>query len=312
MINRITDIIPRPGRDFVYKVLASLPGKTLCVDVGAAAGLTTRQIRTTGGAAMEVVAFEPFPDNARLFVQQTRDLTNVRLVTKAVGHLQGQADFLVPQVVNGSERDWEEFGGYSSVGFLVDWPSLRDWTRDFRRALRNVVKIAHGRLSPKGHQLPVQVTTLDAEFAGRTIDFLKIDVQGGEDKVLVGANNLLTTGAIPLIYLEWNGHRATIELLEDHGYRVFDSTYAVFPRGTPLSDFERLGLERIGDLHLSSGQDAYEMILNGGNLTPEQVVSQARAMGFAGIQTDLIAVLPSRLPEFLSAIRSLAATAVTN
>lgn len=307
MIRRITEVVPRPYRDLIYDLVAQLPAKRLCVDVGAAAGLTTRRIRTTGDSQMQVIAFEPFPGNASLFARETRDLTNVTFVAKAVGSEVGRAAFLVPQVVEGHEKDWENYQGYSSVGFLVDWPSLADWKRDFRRALRDVAKIVLGRLSRRGRWMYVDETTLDKEFPASRLDFLKIDVQGGEEKVLLGATTLLRSGNIPLIYLEWNGHRPVVELLGDCRYIVFDSVYAVFPRGTPLAKFEQLGLERIGELHLSSGQTAYEMILSKGSLSPMAVVDKAREMGLAGIQTDLIAVHDSYFPDFLAAVRRLPA-----
>ena len=312
MIRRITDFLPKPEHDFIYDVLARMPPTRLCVDVGAAAGQATRRIRKAGGPDTAVVAFEPFPGNEQFFAKETRDLTNVSLVWKAIGDQVGSAEFLVPQVVTGTEKSWEGYAGYSSTGFLTDWPSAKDWRSDFRRSLRDVAKIALSRVSKKGRRLTVDTTTLDKEFKGRKIDFLKIDVQGGEERVLLGAAGLLADGSIPLIYLEWNGSHAVVDLLHRFGYQVFDSVYVVFPRGAPRSKFEDLGLQFVGDVALSSGQPAYEMILNGGSMSPADVVNRARAIGMAGIQTDLIAVHPSQLQAFMEALKGTLATAVSD
>lgn len=308
MIRRITEFLPNPKRDFIYDVLARIPSTRLCVDVGAAAGQATRRIRQAGGPDTAVVAFEPFPGNEQYFAKETRDLTNVSFVWKAVGDEVGKAEFLVPQVVTGTEKSWGGYAGYSSTGFLTDWPSVKVWRSDLRRALRDVAKIVLSRVSKKGQRLTVDTTTLDKEFAGRKIDFLKIDVQGGEERVLLGAAGLLAAGSIPLIYLEWNGPRAVVELLHRFGYAVFDSVYVVFPRGAPRSRFEELGLQFVGDVDLSSGQPAYEMILNGGSIPPTDVVNRARAIGMAGIQTDLIAVHPNHLQVFMEALKGTLAT----
>lgn len=58
---------------------------------------------------------------------------------------------------------------------------------------------------------PVAVTTLDAYAAENgvdVIDYLKIDVEGHEREVLVGARGLLTTGRVRAIQMEVNAHNA--------------------------------------------------------------------------------------------------------
>lgn len=48
----------------------------------------------------------------------------------------------------------------------------------------------------------VSTANLDAEFAGKQIDILKMDVQGSELDILKGASKLLQAGDIKLIYTE--------------------------------------------------------------------------------------------------------------
>jgi len=56
-----------------------------------------------------------------------------------------------------------------------------------------------------GKSVLVPVTTLDARFfPGHSLDVLKIDVQGAEPNVLLGARNLIQQGQIRHIIMEWN------------------------------------------------------------------------------------------------------------
>lgn len=50
---------------------------------------------------------------------------------------------------------------------------------------------------------PVETDTLDNLFAGRTIDILKLDTQGAELDILVGASELLRQGAISILVTEF-------------------------------------------------------------------------------------------------------------
>ena len=91
----------------------------------------------------------------------------------------------------------------------------------------------------------VNVTTLDEYCAAHQIDYidvLKIDTQGFEENVLIGAENLLKNGAISLIQLELTiseiyEEPLTIYDVEKHlvplGYKLFGSSRA----GNLLSDY---------------------------------------------------------------------------
>ena len=76
----------------------------------------------------------------------------------------------------------------------------------------------------------VPVLTLDGLVGDRTVDGLKVDVEGAETLVLKGARKLLAERRIKLIQLEWNESsvdllgedRAPIaKLLSDNGYRLY-------------------------------------------------------------------------------------------
>jgi FkbM family methyltransferase len=87
------------------------------------------------------------------------------------------AEFIVPSIVQGTEPGWIEYTGYSSVGFISD----------------NKKKFApQARYnSPRSRVLKVNTTTIVKEFPKEIINFMKVDVQGAEKKVLIGAFSLL-------------------------------------------------------------------------------------------------------------------------
>jgi FkbM family methyltransferase len=76
----------------------------------------------------------------------------------------------------------------------------------------------------------VPVLTLDGLIGERTVDGLKVDVEGAEILVLKGAERLLSQQRIKLIQLEWNESSVALleqdrtplaELLRSNGYELF-------------------------------------------------------------------------------------------
>ncbi len=285
---RINERLLNPERDFIYDFLPALPFR-LAVDIGAAAGVDSRRLSLAGGDDLEVVAFEPFPGNLKHFEETTRDLSNVRLVQKAISDKVGAAGFLVPSTVQGNEPDWEEFAGYSSVGYLA--------TRFGIDALKRMIRAGLGANDgppsrASSSRMRVKTTTIDAEFPGRTIDFMKVDTQGAEGKVLSGAKNLLKAGDISLLYVEWVGAKDVLEILFDCGYTIFDSLYVAGPRVRDPKRFEAIGFGQIKEINLSIGEIAYEMVLEDKSVSPARALRGTRRRKLGWIQTDLVAVSP--------------------
>ena len=135
------------------------------LDVGANIGLYTILLSKAIGSSGHVWSFEPFPPVANYLKQniELNELNNVTVVEKAVAEKEGELDFNV--FAEGCDV-------YNSLGAA------------YRPAeqLQSVRKI------------PVPVTTLDA-YADQNgiekIDLLKIDVEGAEERVLNGAEQLI-------------------------------------------------------------------------------------------------------------------------
>ena len=84
---------------------------------------------------------------------------------------------------------------------------------------------------PPQQTLIVETTSIDTEFSvEELIDFMKMDVQGGEARVLLGADGMLRTRRINILYIEWSGDPGVVQALGHHGYRIYDSTYMAIPR----------------------------------------------------------------------------------
>ncbi len=300
MIRKLTEIIDRPRRDCVYDLLTHLD-LGLCVDVGAAAGNTTRRIRRAGGARTRVVAFEPFPGNHPFFHQSTMRLGNITLIKKAVSDRVGVAEFTVPSVVQGTEPRWEKYTGYSSVGFVSSevsdaHPGIRIFLK------RTIRRIAEGARRRPPQPLIVETTSIDTEFtAGEPIDFMKIDVQGGESRVLLGSDAMLRTRRIGILYVEWSGDPEVVPALSRHEYRIYDSTYMVIPRIYDVKPFYKMGFEFIDEIKLSTGKVAYDLLLTGKELSPGDAIEMVRKGKLGYIQTDLIAVSENAWGRFQEA-----------
>jgi FkbM family methyltransferase len=159
------------------------PGMTF-FDVGAHVGYFSTLASLLVGAGGSVHAFEPTPSTFRVLVENLEG-TGIP-VNLAVHQFRGEVE-------------------------------LRDL--GWRGATFNSVLATSG-----GRAVRVRTTTLDAYSAetGVTPDVVKIDVEGLEEAVLLGARNLLTH-ARPLVALEVNinpeRHARCLALMAAHEYR---------------------------------------------------------------------------------------------
>jgi protein O-GlcNAc transferase len=171
---------------FLRKLLR--PGMS-AIDVGANYGLYALSMAQLVGPAGTVWAFEPASVTAaclRRSIERNR-LSNVHLLEAALSDREGQAALRVED--------------NSELNRLSDEPGARTER--------------------------VSVTTLDRQcalFAGRAIDFLKLDAEGEEVRIVAGADRLLAEHS-PLVMFELR-HGATVNvalprMFLDRGYALY-------------------------------------------------------------------------------------------
>ena len=300
MIDKITSLIANPDRDFIYKILNDMK-LSLCVDIGAAAGGHTQKICNAGDDKTKIVAFEPFPGNFTYFQETSANLKNdISLIKKAVSNKTGTAQFIVSSVVQGNEPNWQDYKGYSSVGFLSTYSPITTFLLSkFSNLYGSLLK----RQPPK--VLEVDTTTVDEEFPNEVIDYLKIDVQGAEEEVLLGAIKALKDNRIHVLYIEWTGEEEIVGILSDCGYKIYDSTYIAVPKTPDKNPYIDAGFDYAGEVNLSTGQISYELILRNKDIDPLSAIKNVQQRNLGYIQTDLIAVCPQKIQEFLSAAQKI-------
>jgi len=307
LIRKITEIIDQPKRDLIYDILYHL-NLDLCVDIGAAAGDITRKLCLVGGANTRIVAFEPFQGNHEYFYQSTKNLNNnISLIKKAVSDSIGTVEFIVPSVVLGTEPGWEKFVGYSSVGSLASVSKVNSPgsppknQKSLKSRIRGIFSAPPKR--PRPLIFNIKTTTVDIEFPNEEIDFMKIDVQGAESKVLFGARTILQENRIHILYIEWAGDQEVMKILADSGYQIYDSTYIIIPKIHDPQPFEKIGFHYVEDVKLSTGNTAYEMILTNDNVSPDEAIREVKKSGLGYIQTDLIAISQNISEQFMLATK---------
>jgi FkbM family methyltransferase len=147
-------------------------------DVGANAGQTALRFAAAFPRA-KVYSFEPDPDTFRRLEAAVAQLPSVRPFNAALGRASGEGRLF-------------RFGSDETNSLLPKAQGAESYVADA------------GYLREAG-SVPVAVTTLDrvcAELGVTRIDLLKMDTQGYELEILHGAQRMLESGAIGLIYTE--------------------------------------------------------------------------------------------------------------
>jgi FkbM family methyltransferase len=165
------------------------PGMT-CLDVGANVGAVTRYLAGLVGPEGMVLAFEPAPENFAI-LSRRRWGPNVRLVEAAAGATTGEAALFVSDDLNVDHRM------YAST-------------------------------EPRA-RVPVRQVRLDEAVAGRSVDFVKMDIQGYELEALRGMTGILARPTPMVMILEFwpwglrqagESPEALLRFLADAGFTV--------------------------------------------------------------------------------------------
>lgn len=171
------------------------PGATV-LDVGANIGCHSVAFSRMVGPAGRVLAFEPFADNFAMLRLNTREQGNVAAVQALVGASQGVAALDLKRLAAPGEN-------YGAISY------------------KRIPQVSGEEMNGADLTISAQVA-LDM-FAALPVDFVKIDVEGMEFDVLVGARDLIAR-RMPIFYFEQNS--ATMfapiaSLLFALGYQLF-------------------------------------------------------------------------------------------
>jgi FkbM family methyltransferase len=166
-------------------------GGWTCADVGAHHGIFTRLLAELVGDSGKVFAFEAHPKNARRLRRSLTASIRERVTVENLAVTDGASERATLHRGRGrASQEW------NVVGNDLD-----------------------GR--PTAAELEVPAVSLDSYFAGRELDFAKIDVEGAEASVLRGMRRLLRESR-PILAIEfhtetgWAGRNDLI----DAGYKL--------------------------------------------------------------------------------------------
>ena len=139
------------------------------LDIGAHIGYYTLQFANLVGSTGKVYAFEPEPKNFELLKKnvQINKHDNVVLIQKIVSDKDGIVEFFISK--------------FDSIGNKLF------------------------KSNEAGSSIKIESTTLDEYFKDlkKKIDFIKMDIQGGEGKAILGMKNLLKENKNLKIIQEW-------------------------------------------------------------------------------------------------------------
>lgn len=241
------------------------------VDGGAGLGETAEQIiRSCIRPKKKLLAFEPNPANTAAFINRYSD--KISLIPEALGACAGISSFQITSTTIEDSSNPFRVPGTSYVGKLAVDSSDNNITTIMVPVVRLIDKLK--------------------EFNFSKIDFLKLDLQGGELDALIGLDNMLSDTKI--IWLEFTGQPELLKFIYDAGFVAFDTDYLFV--GDPndlIKDLFRItsqGVNTIGK-KIFFGQrrhlwDDYEKVFD--------FMKRRRRL----IQTDLVLVNNSYLEMF--------------
>lgn len=237
------------------------------IDGGAGCGSTAKAMLPY--IEGEIHAFEPFPGNHRFFAEID---PRIRLVQKALSDMNRTMAFRVSHVVT-EDSEWGKRGmsGYSSVGYLVEKPADTD----------------------------LSVESVRADSFISEVDFVKLDLQGGELCALRGMSGFLDR--VSLMWVEYSGQKGLLDYLTDSGFLLFDTEYFFFgsPSDGARADFH-VSRENV---MLSTNRPAWFGFKKTRWHSFEAEFIQMKAAGL--VQTDIVCVNRHALSAFLKAAQLL-------
>lgn len=184
------------------------------VDVGASWGLFSYHLARKVGGSGTVFSFEPHPMNKTVLEKLAKARPNIHFRPAAVSDVAGSADLQVPVFGN------RHVTAQSSLSHGFD-----------------------GQHGVRVEKVTVPTVRLDDEIGDRHIDFIKIDVEGHEVRVLRGASALLRKQLPPMLIEIEQRHlddpiKDVFAEIEDIGYTLY------FIDGAAIRPIDEFDVER--------------------------------------------------------------------
>ncbi|MDZ8078793.1 MAG: FkbM family methyltransferase [Nostoc sp. DcaGUA01] len=203
------------GEDFFIKKIAKILHNSVVIDVGANIGNYSNKIKTSSPST-NIYAFEPHPNTFKELEFQANQNHYVAL-NAACSDLAGSLQLY----------DYEKKTSHASL-------------------YKDVIDKIHKGVSQSWH---VNVTTIDEFIKSSEIErikLLKIDTEGNELKVLLGAKETLAEGLIDIIQLEFNEMNVISRVFFRDIYEILNNylLYRLLPDGLVfLGEYYSLNLE---------------------------------------------------------------------
>ncbi len=186
------------------------------LDIGAHIGYYTLQFANLVGPTGKVYAFEPEPKNFELLKKnvQINKHDNVVLIQKIVSDKDGIVEFFISK--------------FDSIGNKLF------------------------KSNEAGSSIKIESTTLDEYFKDlkKKIDFIKMDIQGGEGKAILGMKNLLKENKNLKIIQEWwpdalkqnnTNPEDHLKFLQHIGYKIYEIDGTIKKDILPITIEQLLG-----------------------------------------------------------------------
>lgn len=182
------------------------------VEVGGHIGYISIFFSHLVGENGSVIVFEPGTNNLPYVTHNIKNATfgNHTIKQVAVGQQEGAATFYEDDLTgqnNSLVRDFDGFSNNSKNSFV----------------------------NSKIHEKTVKVTTLDLEFGDAKVDFIKIDIEGGEWSAILGAEKIIQNQC-PILMVEIQAHRENIfQFMNNHNYIGFDERKFIITKSDKLN-----------------------------------------------------------------------------
>ena len=178
------------------------------IEVGGHIGYLSQYFSSLVGQQGRVIVFEPGSNNIPYIVKNTEGLPNVDLLLKGVSNFSGTAIFYEENITGQTNSLDGNFSGAEAVA---------------KSHYREAEKI----------QNKISVTTLDDYIQSAKIlpNFLKIDVEGCDLKVLQGASECLKS-CRALMVEATEDREAIVQELKNAGFQVLNEDFTEFSKNS--------------------------------------------------------------------------------